>query len=146
MDLSAQDPNIVMASIRNARQTRWARKNGVYTGILASCLSLAMKRTKKSLFIVTGSCGAELLGRALGLSAREKDAPELHVTMLGPVGFSGSVPVTKSFVIQGARDIWSKALWRNKVDARPQCGHLDYYHSPEVMESTREFFEKAYHE
>ncbi|ASG25051.1 hypothetical protein [Nitrospirillum viridazoti] len=137
----APPPPLVVASLRNAQQWLWARSDAAYQAALAAVIGMLLDRTHERLFLVTGSCGIDLLATVL---PRLPLGPEIHVAALGPAGRSPPVDrLSGLLVLQGRRDGWSRHLWRGVVHANPDCGHLDYYRNRDAMAMTRAFLEKA---
>ncbi len=133
----APSPSLTRASLRNARQWVWARCDTVYLAALTAILGVLLDRTREKLFLVTGSCGIDLLSAIL---PDLPPGPEIHVVALGPAGRSPRLDLLSSLlVMQGSRDGWSRYLWRGVVHFRPDCGHLDYYQNAEAIAMTRSF-------
>lgn len=137
----APPPPLLAASLRNARQWLWARHDAAYLAALGAILGRLLDRTREKLFLVTGSCGIDLLAAAL---PHLPPGPEIHVAALGPAGRAPPIaPLSGLLVLQGRRDGWSRCLWRSPVHAHPDCGHLDYYWNPDAIAMTRAFLGDA---
>lgn len=137
----APSPSLLRASLRNTRQWVWARCDAVYLAALTAILGILLDRTREKLFLVTGSCGIDLLTAVLPDLPRRS---EIHVVALGPAGRSPRIDLLSSLlVIQGIRDGWSRHLWRGVVHTQPYCAHLDYYRNTEAIAMTRSFLAQA---
>lgn len=139
--IPAPPPPLLLASLRNAQQWVWARHDATYLAALSAILGRLLDRTHEKLFLVTGSCGIDLLSAVLPKLPR---GPEIHVAALGPAGRSPRTDLLSSLlVMQGRRDGWSRHLWHGVVHAHPDCGHLDYYQSSDAIAMTRSFLARA---
>lgn len=78
-------------------------------------------------FVLAGSNGTELLAN-LRLPAAV--LARLHVFAYGPV--ARRLPDCDHRLVQGRRD-WISRAWFRTVEARVNCGHLDYLGDPEVL-------------
>ena len=78
-------------------------------------------------FVLAGSSGLELLAN-LRLPAAA--LARLHVFAYGPV--ARRLPVCDCRLVQGRRD-WISRAWFRAVQARVECGHLDYLADPAVL-------------
>lgn len=137
----APPPSLFLAALRNGRQWMWARHDAVYLDALTTILGRLLARTRERLFLVTGSCGIDLLAAVLPVLP---PGPEIHVVALGPVGRSPrSDALAGQLAVQGRRDGWSRHLWRGPVHARPDCGHLGYHRDASVIAATRAFLKEA---
>lgn len=133
---------IVMASVRNARQWIWARRNSLYRDALAGIVATLIARTEQRLLLVTGSCGVDLLADALG--RLPASGPEIRAAIVGPAGrMPPAGRLAGRLVVQGRRDTWSRMLWRGPVDVRPDCGHLGYYEDDATRAAIAAFFAEA---
>ncbi|MGO4712090.1 hypothetical protein [Bradyrhizobium sp. 2TAF24] len=133
---------IALASLRNARQWLWARGHPVYRAGLAASVGTLLARTGRRLFLVTGSCGIDLLADALAHLPAQ--GPEIWAAVVGPAGrLPPAGRLAGMLVVQGRGDIWSRALWRGAVDVRPRCGHLDYYTDDATRAAIAAFFAGA---
>ncbi|MEW6639030.1 MAG: hypothetical protein AB1586_00900 [Pseudomonadota bacterium] len=136
---SAGPVPLARASVRNARQWIWARHSAVYRAALATIVGTLLARTEQRLLLVTGSCGVDLLTAAL--ARLPAHGPEIVAAIVGPAGRAPPKGrLTRALVVQGRRDIWSRALWRGAVDERPPCGHLDYYGDAATRAAIAAFF------
>ncbi len=129
-------PNLVTASLTNARQFLWVKQQPAYAELIAGALSPLLASSRAAM-IVTGSMGLSLLQAAW--PRRQNPVPErLAIVSLGPVGpaptFAPDVVVE---VVQGMRDGWSRCLYKGPVTQRIACGHLDYWQDPEAQQIAR---------
>lgn len=144
MDLPGPRPALPAASIRNTLQFLWSVCWPAWNRSVARGLQLVINGTEKSLGIITGSCGLQMLASAWPLLARP-DQLKLTVVALGPVlmrygGFQKTQPVT---VVQGRRDYWSRALYRGPIHHACDTGHMDYWHSREVRDIVASIFKSS---
>lgn len=122
-------PPILAASVRNVTQFLWSLFSAEYQRIVAAAVQPLFSNTARTLQIVTGSCGLQLLASA---SAHLQIPPGLQcqVVAVGPVLIRpGSIEFT---ALQGRQDWWSRILHCGPVHARCNARHLDYWHSLEV--------------
>jgi hypothetical protein len=142
-DCLAPPPGLLAASIRNALQVYWSIFSPAYQRSVARVLQTLFTNTRESLYIVTGSCGLQLLASAwpmLTVPTRLR----LRVVALGPALFRpGTVPVDRITAIQGKRDFWSRLLYRGRVEARCPGGHLEYWSSPDTRELVAQLLRKG---
>jgi|GEM_PF-1803702 len=132
-------PGLFGASLRNVQQVIWVRYNKDFRNALSAIVGTLLERTEERLLLVTGSCGVDLLSHALSLLPT--GGPQIWALILGPTGrLPADGRITRSLVIQGHRDIWSRLLWRGPVHVRPDCGHLDYYRNCDVITAASAFF------
>jgi len=135
--IPAPAPSLLSASLRNARQWIWARRDARYRAALTAILGRLLAQTREQLLLVTGSCGIDLLAAVL---PDLPPGPPIYLVALGP---AGRVPVADRLadwvVLQGRRDGWSRLLWRGPVQGRPDCGHLDYYCNADSIARVRAF-------
>lgn len=134
---------IALASLRNARQWIWARRDTVYRDAVANVVGTLLARTEQRLLLVTGSCGVDLLADAL--ARLPAGGPQIRAAIVGPAGrrpCEGRLAAT--LVVQGRRDGWSRALWRGAVDVRPDCGHLQYYMNGATRAAIAAFFAETH--
>jgi hypothetical protein len=88
-------------------------------------------------FLLAGSSGLELLAN-LGLPAAVLSC--LHVFAYGPV--ARCLPGCDHRLVQGRRD-WISRAWFRAVEARVDCGHLDYLADPEVLRLCSSYLREA---
>lgn len=131
---------IALASLRNARQWIWARRDEAFLAVLTSTMGRLLERTERDLFLVTGSCGIDLLAAALARLA-PSEGPAIHLAALGPAGrMPPARRLARRLVLQGSGDGWSRLLWRGPVDLEPACVHLGYWSDPAVRAAVAGFF------
>ena len=119
-----REVGMVSASWRNARQVYWSMFSPVYREAIARRFQAVIGATSRRLIIVTGSCGLQLVNVAW---PKLQIPTELRIDLvaLGPACFGElRMPVT---VVRGRRDIWSRMLYRGRVDHVCAGGHLDYW-------------------
>lgn len=126
-DIDAGTPGIVAASMRNTLQVFWSRYSSTYRETVARALQPLFTNTGDSLYILTGSCGLQLLASAWPLLEKAKTL-SICVIAIGPAGPA----MPNAIAVQGKKDLWSKLLYRGPVTARCNTGHLDYWDSTEV--------------
>jgi hypothetical protein len=117
-----RDTPLLRASWRNFRQFAGSRRASFAESHRAQVLDRieAAERT----FVLAGSSGLELLAN-LRLPAAV--LARLHVFAYGPV--ARRLPVCDCRLVQGRRD-WISRAWFRAVEARVDCGHLDYLADP----------------
>jgi hypothetical protein len=130
-------PSLTAASWRNAAQTLWSTAPAAFHRSLAQILGKLLARTSRRLVLITGSCGLQFANSVW--SELHKPAQlDIRVIALGPACFGPvRMPGAQVAVVQGSQDYWSKLLFRGRIDFPVQCGHLDYWNSPEVCEIAR---------
>jgi hypothetical protein len=88
----------------------------------------ALVRSTEELFVITLSCGLEILNNSL---SAHWPIPRVHVFALGPVAWRK--PRVGHTLIQGASDAISKLFFR-KVDVLlPGVGHMNYFQHESVF-------------
>ena len=120
-------PNIVRASISNGAQfleshtaTYARRAKPHWQSLLDSC---------DHLFLVTGSCGIQLV--EAGIAGAEPKC-NVEVLAIGPVGWQRSqLRVT---TVQGDKDFISRRFYKKVDRVVPGVSHLDYWYNPIVKE------------
>jgi hypothetical protein len=133
-ECAAPPPGLLAASVRNALQVCWSLFSPAYRRSVAGLLQTVFRHTSESLYIVTGSCGLQILASAWPMLT-VPDSLQLRVVALGPVLLrAGALPVDWIFALQGRRDLWSRLLYRGRLEARCDSGHLDYWSSPDARE------------
>lgn len=137
----APPPPLLTASMRNALQWLWARRDAAYLAALTVILGQLLAPTRDKLLLITGSCGIDLLAAVL---PRLPLGPDIHVVALGPAGRLPSLDrLARLRVLQGRQDGWSRLLWRGPVHDHPDCGHLEYYQNAQAIALTRAFLAEA---
>lgn len=124
-DVEEPSPDLMRASLRNAMQFLWTLQPQPAIG---QALQPLFENTSESLFIITGSCGLQLLNSAWPFLKRPKTL-RLQVVAIGPAILNSRL---QPVVIQGRHDLWSRLLYHGPVTTHCNCGHLDYWKSPEV--------------
>lgn len=131
-----RETSLVTASINNAKQYLASRRENfpqTYRGVFLSKLGNA-----KTVILLAGSCGLELLGN---LHLPPEMMRKIHVLAYGPV--SRALPVCASLeLVQGHRD-WISRCWHRHVDHLISCGHMDYLECGEMMERFSQFYERV---
>jgi hypothetical protein len=122
-------PNLLTASLANARQFVWARSDDRYAELGARVLQRLLDSTQQVLVLIAGSCGLAIAAASAPLL---KTPAGLRVGLLA-FGPAGSAPPDVAFqAVQGRRDSWSRALYRGPAPALIDCGHMDYWESREA--------------
>lgn len=129
-DVAEPVPAMVAASVRNALQFMWTLRP---QPVFARALQPLITNTRESLYIVTGSCGLQILNSAWPFLERPA-ALKLQIVAIGPAAWQNRLRVV---AIRGRRDPWSRLLYRGPITHSCDCGHLDYWSSPEVHELVR---------
>ena len=128
--VGAARPSLFAASIANARQYLWSLGDARYRALAARAVSRLLGATRKDLILVTGSCGLAIVTAALPQRQPNRGV-RCTVLALGPVGRPPPDWVRFQAVV-GRRDFWSRALYRGRVDAVIDAGHLGYWTSREA--------------
>ncbi len=123
------DTGIVEASWRNACQVYWSLYSRDFQQTVAKRLQMVMDATRRRLIIITGSCGLQLANTAWPF-LRVPPGLRVEVVALGPACF-GRLRLPAQ-VVQGRRDGWSRAFYRDRVDRVCDCGHLEYWEAEEA--------------
>jgi hypothetical protein len=133
-DCAAPPPGLLAASVRNALQLCWSLFSPAYRRSVAHVLQTVFRNTGESLYIVTGSCGLQILASAWSM-LMVPNGLRLRVVALGPALLrAGALPVDRIPALQGRRDFWSRLLYRGRLEARCNSGHMDYWSSPDARE------------
>ena len=133
-DGAAPAPCLLAASLRNALQVCWSLFSPVYRRSVANVLQTLFRNTSECLYIVTGSCGLQILASAWPMLI-VPDSLRLCVVALGPALIRpGALPADRIHALQGRRDLWSRLLYRGRLEARCNSGHMDYWSSPDARE------------
>lgn len=135
-DCDAAEPGIVAASARNTLQYLFSLHSRRYQRIVALALQPLFTNTGESLFIVTGSCGLQLLTQAWPLIEQPQHL-NVRVVALGPAGL---LPPRAVATIRGHRDLWSRLLYHGPITARCDAGHLDYWNSQQARQLVKRLF------
>lgn len=127
---------LIRASLNNAAQTMAAVLPGRFRTIAAARLEELLARTRHTLILLTGSCGLQFVNAAW--PRLRSTATGLHIVALGPVCLGRlAVPRARLTTVRGAGDGWSAMLFRGHIDHAVDCGHLDYWTSPETIALVR---------
>lgn len=126
-DRHEEEPGLLAASFRNTRQFLWTFKP---QKPVARALQPLFTHTAEALFIITGSCGLQLLNSAWPFLERRPEQ-RLQVVAIGPASLYDQL---RPAAIRGRRDLWSRLLYKGPITAHCDCGHLDYWRSQEVRE------------
>jgi hypothetical protein len=125
-DTQASVP-LLLASWRNLSQFRRAMHSPYREHALQHWQSLV--NSCEELFVITLSCGLEILNVCLSTGVRPE---KIDVLALGPV--ARQRPPVPHLLVRGQRD-WIVNPWFREVDLRvPDLGHLDYLKSPRIVE------------
>lgn len=119
--------SLIRASMSNGLQYLRTRSESYQRASTPHWESLL--QSTERLFLITGSCGLQLIGSWPGVT-RYKD--RIQVLALGPAGYpNSSLSVT---LLQGSRD-WVSRCWFRHTDIMVKdVGHLDYWKHPQVRE------------
>lgn len=123
-----RDPHLLVASWRNTTQF-FAASQRTYVEH-AKRHWRALRDSTDTLFVITLSCGLEIVRNVL-----EKD-DHAHILALGPV--ARALPHVPCTLIRGTRDPISRFFFRQAV-VIPNLGHLDYFRSNDVLRITNEW-------
>src|SRR5579883_189944 len=82
-DCASPPPGLVAASVRNAMQVCWSLFSPAYRRSVAGVLQTVMRNTADSLYIVTGSCGLQILASAWPMLV-VPDSLRVRVVAMGP--------------------------------------------------------------
>jgi hypothetical protein len=142
-DRAASPPVLPAASVRNALQVGWSLFSPGYRHSVAGVLQSVVLNTRQSLFIVTGSCGLQILASAWPHLV-VPDSLQVGVVALGPALLrAGTFPVDRIVALQGQSDFWSRLLYRGPLAARCRSGHMDYWSAPETRELVAQFLSEG---
>jgi hypothetical protein len=131
-DQPAASPGLPAASVRNGLQFLWCLTSPAFRRAVARALQPLFARTRDGLYLVTGSCGLQLLAAAwpeLSIPAGLR----ITIVAIGPamLRFFTLDPHLVS-TIQGRSDFWSRLLYRGPISVRCFAGHLEYWESAET--------------
>jgi hypothetical protein len=129
LDVPDREPPLTAAALRNTWQYLWSRTDRTFQRTIARALQPWLDATCERLFVLTGSCGLQMLCSAW---PELRDAGRLRVVALGPACWRPNLP--DLFTIQGRSDYWSRLLYRGPVSSYCAGGHLDYWNSLEVRD------------
>jgi hypothetical protein len=131
-DRAAPPPGLPAASVRNGLQFLWCLTSPAFRRGVARALQPVFVRTRDRLYLITGSCGLQLLAAAW---------PELPIpgglrittVAIGPA-LLRCFRLDPSLVsaVQGRSDLWSRLLYRGPIAARCHAGHLEHWQSAET--------------
>jgi len=142
-DCSAPSFGLAAASIRNALQFSWSLFSPAYRCTVARVLQGVLRNTGESLYIITGSCGLQILASAWPIL----NIPEnlrVRVVAVGPALLDArTLPVEAITTVQGHRDLCSRLLYRWRPEARCDSDHLGYWSSREVRDVVRQLLRDA---
>lgn len=141
-DGAAGTPGLLAASMRNALQVGWCLLSPAYRRSVAEVLSTVLRNTREALYIVTGSCGLQILASAWPLLT-VPDGLRVRVVAVGPALVrAGALPIDRVAVVQGRRDVWSRLLYRGRPETRCESGHLDYWTSPDARRAVADLLRR----
>lgn len=120
-----------LASLRNARLFLTLSRRPCRAAVRRHWLALV--ESTERLVVVTLSCGLEIVRQCLGPTPAPRP---LDVVALGPVAWT--TPPVSCTLIQGTRDYLSKLFFRKATIVVPAVGHMDYLHSPQVLQEVNE--------
>jgi len=126
---------LVVAAARSTGQYRAARAGGPFAVAVARHLQPLVDATARTLLVVVGSAGAQLL---TGAWAHLQVPPgfDLRVIALGPVG---PLPAqARTVVVQGERDLVSRWGYPGRPDVVVPGRHLGYPRRPAVRALVRD--------
>jgi hypothetical protein len=133
-DGDVTEPGLAAASIRNALQFGWSLFSSQYQRSVARVLQILVRKTSVALYIVTGSCGLQILQSAWPLIVIPESL-RVRVVAVGPAMLrAGAQQADRIRAVQGHRDLWSRLLYRGRIEERCNCGHMNYWSSLEVRE------------
>jgi hypothetical protein len=127
---------LLEASLHNARQYLWARGEPAYGRAVALVLQPILASSSRSILLVTGSCGLQIL-QAAWPHLRRKPELRIEILALGPVGRAPRFGEAGFSAVQGSADLWSRMLYRGPVVHETNCGHLDYWHDAVARDALR---------
>jgi len=124
------EPNLLAASLRNARQVAWSLLSPRFEAVATAVLQRALDTTSERLLLITGSCGLQIANAAWpGL--RPPSALAVRVVALGPACLGRlRLDGADLHVLRADGDLWSRLFYRGRVDGHGPGGHLDYWRSP----------------
>lgn len=126
---------LVVASARSTGQHWAARARGPFARQVAQHLQPLVDATARTLLVVVGSAGAQLLTAAWA-HLRVPPGFDLRVIALGPVG---PLPATaRALVVQGDRDLVSRWGYPGRPDVVVPGRHLGYPQRPAVRSVVRD--------
>lgn len=133
-DCPAPPPGLLAASVRNALQVCWSLFSPEYRRAVAHVLQTVFRNTSDTLYIITGSCGLQILASAWPMLS-VPNGLDVRVVALGPALLhAGALPVDRIAALQGRRDFCSRLLYRGRLAAQCDSGHMDYWTSPDTRE------------
>lgn len=131
-----QRASLLEASLHNARQYLWARGEPTYGRVVAQALQPILASASKSILLVTGSCGLQIL-QAAWPHLRRKPEIQIEILALGPVGRAPRFGEAGFSAVQGSADLLSRMLYRGPVVHETGCGHMDYWHDAVARDALR---------
>lgn len=131
-DQHEAEASLLAASARNGWQIVWSLWSATFQQTVARALQPLFQTTQESLFIVTGSCGLQLLACAWPKLTIRKNL-SVSVAALGPAMLRPfTLDPNLIFAIQGRADALSRWCYRGAIAAYCNAGHLDYWRSQET--------------
>lgn len=129
------------ASLQNARQYLWARSDPAYARAVAQVLQPILASASRSILIVTGSCGLQIL-EATWPHLRRTPALRIEILTLGPVGSAPHSGEAGFSGVQGAADLWSRLFYRRPIAHETSCGHVGCWHDAVARDAQRTLAER----
>jgi hypothetical protein len=127
---SRRPPHLFVASWRNAQQFFGASK-GSYVEH-ARRHWRALRDSSDALFVITLSCGLEILRHCVDTNDAHRN---IHVLALGPV--ARARPPLPATLVRGTHDPISRFFFKD-AHVIPNLGHLDYLRSNAVLQLANE--------
>lgn len=132
---------LLEASLQNARQYLWARSDPAYAQAVAQVLQPILASVSRSMLLVTGSCGLQILEAAWSHLPRTPQL-KMEILALGPVGSAPHFDEAGFSAVQGSADLWSRLLYHGPITDKTSCGHLDYWHDAVARTALRTLAER----
>ena len=123
---------ILAASCSNGLQFLCCLASLRFRRAVGRALQPLFSRTSDRLYLVTGSCGLQLLAGAWPLLEIPRQV-RVTIVSVGPAMLRPfSLDPRRVSVIQGHSDSWSRMLYRGPVNVRCEAGHMEYWQSADA--------------
>jgi hypothetical protein len=123
-----RDPHLLVASFRNAMQFFGASQRTYVAH--AKRHWRALRDSTGALFVITLSCGLEILRNVIDAN------DDVRVLALGPV--ARALPNVPCTLLRGTHDPLARVFFKHAT-VLPKLGHLDYFRSDVVLRITNEW-------